>query len=156
MRHHNLSRLTRVPPSIQALPILPHFFNLMTLTRYSLKGPLIDSHYVTENYEIISVFPLLTLLLSSLTKGLTAADCHRGYFLYKWWLEHSQYKETPLWPEEPSVSHKMILGALFLVIFSETILAAVPSFGACPENRGHINISKLNNNAFYSIHENIS
>jgi len=30
----------------------------------------------------------------------------------------------------------MILGALFLVIFSGTIHAAVPSFGACPENRG--------------------
>ena len=34
----------------------------------------------------------------------------------------------------------MILGALFLVIFSGTIHAAVPSFGACPENRGHFNI----------------
>merc|ERR1719181_249517 len=30
----------------------------------------------------------------------------------------------------------MILAALSLVIFAENIQAAVPSFGACPENRG--------------------
>ena len=123
---------------LHQLPIFALIFVIFDI------GPLELSLTIFCNTELWNNFSFSITHIVKLDKGLTsAACCHRCYFLNKWWLETLQYKETPLWPEEPSLSHKMILGALFLVIFSESIHGAVPSFGACPDNRGELKISKM-------------
>ena len=73
--YYNYLLLTTFQPSIQAL-----IYNLTCLLRvYLKKGPLTFSYFVTLNYEIFSVFPLLPFIVK-LDKELT---CHRGSFLHK-------------------------------------------------------------------------